>query len=289
MAVQDKYINLGGHRHRYIEKGSSEHTLLLIHGISSSLDFYEQVIPHLSRSFRVLAIDLLGFGLSEKPRGKDYSLELYASLIREFLDKTGSLGEKLSATGHSMGGKYLLASALLNPGTYSRLVLSNTDGFLHVPSFVRGMSLPGVRSMLKKIVTTENISAKMLNSAFHDTKKVNVESYRKILEIARDPDAFDTVMALNRNLKKLDLNRTGLRRRLGELTVPVLVIWGENDRYLSPSLARSVLDEIPSSKLVMFKECGHSPMLEYPEKFTSTITDFILSGTQPDRGHAHNL
>jgi pimeloyl-ACP methyl ester carboxylesterase len=289
MAVQDKYINLGGHRHRYIEKGSSEHTMLLIHGISSSLDFYEQVIPHLSRSFRVLAFDLLGFGLSEKPRGKDYSLELYASLISEFLDKTGSLGEKLYATGHSMGGKYLLASALLNPGTYSRLVLSNTDGFLHVPSFVRGMSLPGVRSVLKKIVTRENVSAKMLNSAFHDTKKVNKESYRKILEIARDPDAFDTVMALNRNLKKLDLKRTGLRRRLGELTVPVLVIWGENDRYLSPALARSVLDEIPSSKLVMFEECGHSPMLEYPEKFTRTVTDFILSGTQPDHDHAHNF
>ncbi|NTW57354.1 MAG: alpha/beta hydrolase, partial [Chlorobiaceae bacterium] len=163
------------------------------------------------------------------------------------------------------------------------------DGFLHVPSFVRGMSLPGVRSMLKKIVTTENISVKMLNSAFHDTKKVNRESYRKILKIARDPDAFDTVMALNRNLKKLDLQRTGLRRRLEELTLPVLVIWGENDRYLSPSLARSVLAEIPSSKLVMFEECGHSPMLEYPEKFTRTVTDFILSGSEPDPGHADNL
>jgi pimeloyl-ACP methyl ester carboxylesterase len=277
MAVQDRYITLGGHRHRYIEKGGSEHTMLLIHGISSSLDFYEQVIPLLSQSFRVIAVDLLGFGLSEKPHGKDYSLKLYASLIQEFLDKTGSLGEKLYATGHSMGGKYLLASALLNPGTYSRLVLSNTDGFLHVPSFVRGMSLPGVRSMLKKIVTTENVSAKMLDSAFHDKKKVNEESYRKILEIARDPDAFDTVMALNRNLKKLDLNRTGLRKRLGEITVPVLVIWGENDRYLSPSLARSVLAEIPSSKLVMFEKCGHSPMLEYPEKFTKTVSDFILS------------
>lgn len=289
MAVQDRYITLGGHRHRYIEKGSSEHTMLLIHGISSSLDFYEQVIPLLSRSFRVIAFDLLGFGLSDKPKGKDYSLELYSSLIHEFLEKTGSLGGNLYATGHSMGGKYLIASALLNPGTYSRIVLSNTDGFLHVPSFVRGMSLPGVRSMLKKIVTTENISAKMLNSAFHDTGKVDPESYRKILDIARDPDAFDTVMALNRNLKKLDLNRTGLRRRLEELTLPVLVIWGENDRYLSPSLARSVLAEIPSSKLVMFEECGHSPMLEYPEKFTRTLTDFIFPGSETDPGHADNL
>ncbi|NTU97522.1 MAG: alpha/beta hydrolase [Chlorobiaceae bacterium] len=289
MAVQDKYITLGGHRHRFIEKGSSEHTMLLVHGISSSLDFYEQVIPHLSRSFRVIAFDLLGFGLSEKPRGKVYSLELYASLIREFLIKTGSLDDKLSAIGHSMGGKYLIASELIDPGTYSSLVLSNTDGFIHVPFFARGISLPGVRRVLKKIITSENVSEKMFASAFHDTKKVNEDSYKKNLGIARDPEAFDTVMALNRNLPKLDLNRTGLRRRIGEIKVPVLVIWGDNDRFFSPSVAESVRNEIPLSTLVMFEECGHAPMLEYPEKFTRTVTDFILSDPYSRRDHADNL
>ncbi len=289
MAVQDRYITLGGHRHRYIEKGGSEHTMLLIHGISSSLDFYEQVIPLLSRSFRVIAFDLLGFGLSDKPKGKDYSLELYSSLIREFLEKTGSIGGQLYATGHSMGGKYLIASTLLNPGTYSRIVLSNTDGFLHVPSFVRGISLPGVRKVLKKIITAENVSSRMFASAFHDTSNVNEHSYRKNLDMARDPEAFDTVMALNRNLLKLDLNRTGLRKRLDEIRVPVLVIWGDRDRYIDPSIAQTVLSELPSSKLVMFEECGHSPMLEYPEKFTRTVTDFILSGSEPDPGHADNF
>jgi pimeloyl-ACP methyl ester carboxylesterase len=288
MAVQDKYISLGGHRHRYIEKGGSERTILLIHGISSSLDFYEQVIPHLSRSFRVIAFDLLGFGLSDKPQGKKYSLELYSSLILEFLEKTGSTGGNLSAIGHSMGGKYLIASALLNKGTYNRLVLSNTDGFIHVPSFVRGISLPGVRSVLKKIITAENVSAKMFATAFHDTKKVDEESYRKNLGMARDPEAFDTVMALNRNLMKLDLNRTGLRKRLSEIDVPVLVIWGDKDRYIDPSVAESVRKEIPAAKLVMFRECGHSPMLEYPEKFTRTVTDFILSENEQG-GYADNL
>jgi pimeloyl-ACP methyl ester carboxylesterase len=289
MAVQDRYITLGGHSHRYIEKGSSEHSLLLLHGISSSLDFYEQVIPLLSRSFRVIAVDLLGFGLSEKPQGKDYSLELYASLIREFLEKTGSIGGNLSAIGHSMGGKYLIASALLYPDTFSRLILSNTDGFVHVPSFVRGISLPGVRRILKKIVTGENMASKMFASAFHDATKVNRNSYMKNLGMARDPEAFDTVMALNRNLLKLDLKRTGLRRRLGELKIPVLVIWGDSDRFFSPSVAESVLKEIPSSKLVMFEECGHSPMLEYPDKFTRTVTDFILCVPEPMKGHADNL
>lgn len=280
MAHQNSYITLGGHKHRYIETGNSDHTMLLLHGISSSLDFYEQVIPSLSRSFRVIALDLLGFGFSDKPRKKEYSLELYASLIHEFLDKTNSLGRKLSATGHSMGGKYLLASALLYPGTYSNLVLSNTDGFIHVPALARGISLPGIRNLLKAVITTENMTEKMFASAFHNTKIVNAASYRKNLLMARDPEAFDTVMALNRNLGKLDMSRTGLRRRLSELKMPILIIWGDHDRYFAPLVAESVKNELPSARLVMFEECGHSPMLEYPDKFSDTITEFIF--TEPN-------
>jgi len=277
MAPQNRYITLGGHRHRYVETGSSEHTLLLLHGISSSLDFYEQVIPRLSASFRVLALDFLGFGLSEKPRNKEYTLELYASLIREFLEKTGSIGERLYATGHSMGGKYLLASALLYPGTFSKIVLSNTDGFIHVPAWARGISLPGVRQILKKIMTTEKVSEKMFAAAFHKAGSVDPDSFRKNLEAVRDQEAFDTVMSLNRNLLKLDLKRAGLRERLGELNIPVLVIWGDQDQYISPKIAGSVKTELPCSSLVMFDDCGHAPMLEYPEKFSSTVREFILS------------
>jgi pimeloyl-ACP methyl ester carboxylesterase len=278
MAPQDKYISIGGHRHRYIETGRSYRTMLLLHGISSSLDFYEQVIPSLSGSFRILALDLLGFGGSDKPAGKDYSLQLYTDLIYEFLEKTGSTGSHpLYATGHSMGGKYLLATAISYPSTFDKIVLSNTDGFIHVPSWARGISLPGVRKFLKKWVTGERMSEKMFASAFHNIEAVDPESYRKNLQVARDKEAFDTVIILNRNLKKLDMNRTGLRSRLKELTAPVLIIWGDRDRYISPKIAHDVNREIPCSRLIMFKDCGHSPMLEYPEQFSSAVREFILS------------
>jgi len=277
MAPQNRYIALGGHRHRYIESGRSGHTMLLLHGISSSLDFFEQVIPALSASFRVLAVDFLGFGLSDKPGEKMYSLELYASLIREFLEKTDSIGENLYATGHSMGGKYLLASALYYPGTFRKLVLSNTDGFIHVPSWTRIISLPGVRQVVKKVMTGEKMSEKMFSAAFYRTDGVNPDSFRKNLHMARDKEAFDTVMSLNRNLTKLDLNRTGLRQRLGELKIPVLIIRGDRDQYMSPKVADSAKNELPCSNLVMFADCGHAPMLEYPDKFSDTVREFILS------------
>jgi len=283
MASQDKHIVIGGHRHRYLEAGHQGPTMLLVHGISSSLDYFGPSIPLLAKSFRLLAIDLLGFGGSDKPKGKAYSLKLYADLIREFIEKTGAASEgPVFATGHSMGGKYLLATALIHPGTFGKLVLSNTDGFITLPSFARAMSLPGLRHILKPIVTRQDIAEKMLAAAVHRLDKVPPDTYRKILEIARDHDAFETVMGLNRNLLNLDLKRTGLRARLNEIDIPTLIIWGDRDRYMSPKFAQVALREIPGSKLVMIPDCGHSPMLEHPEEFTTAIRQFILSEPHPD-------
>jgi pimeloyl-ACP methyl ester carboxylesterase len=277
MPTRSRYITLGGHRHRYIDTGGSSPVMLLLHGISSSLDYFGPSIPLLARSFRVLGLDLLGFGESDKPQSISYSLHLYASLIYEFLSKTGAPdGGKVYATGHSMGGKYLLATALLYPGAFTKMVLCNTDGFIVLPAFARALSLPGLRHLLKPLVTGERIASKMLDVAIHNRQAIESDAWRRVLDVARDRETFETVMSLNRHMFKLDLKRTGLRARLGELTLPVLIIWGDRDRYLSPRFAHIARRELPNAKLLLFRECGHSPMLEYPERFSKAITEFVF-------------
>lgn len=281
-AKSSSTIVLGGHKHRYLDTGdSSKPMLLLLHGISCSLDFFEQTIPLLSRSFRVLAFDLLGFGGSAKPKKAPYSLNLYSSLIIEFLAKTrNNENEKTFAVGHSMGGKYLLSTALLYPDSFDKLVLSNTDGFIEQPGWVRGISLPGIKQVLKKVFSSKLVSSKVFNTAFHNPKRVNNVSYKKNLAVSRDKDAIETVMALNRNHKQLDFSKTGLRQQLGRLDIPVLILWGDHDLYISPSIARIVHNEIPGSELYIFKNCGHSPMLEYPESFSNKVVRFLLNDEQ---------
>ncbi len=281
MPQNSSTIVLGGHNHRYFDTGGKGPTLLLLHGISCSLDFFEQVIPLLSRSFRVLALDLLGFGGSDKPKQAPYSLQLYASLIREFLKKTRTPeSREVFAVGHSMGGKYLLATELLYPGIIDKLVLSNTDGFTELPGWVRGISLPGVKQVLKKIFTSETVASKAFATAFDNPRRVESASYTKNLTVSRDKHAIETVMALNRNFRQLDLFRTGLRQQLVKLNIPVLILWGDHDQYISPSVARIAHNEIPGSELYIFKNCGHAPMLEYPEAFSSKVTRFFLNKEQ---------
>lgn len=281
MPIRSRYITLGGYRHRYIDTGGDAPVMLLLHGISSSLDYFGPSILLLARSFRVLGLDLLGFGESDKPQAIPYSLRLYAGLIHEFLRKTGAVDQaEVYATGHSVGGKYLLATALFYPNIFTKLVLSNTDGFVVLPSFAKVLSImPGVRHALKPVVTGERVAAKMLDVAIHNRRAVDSDTYHRVLDIARDRDAFETVMSLNRNMFELDLTRTGLRARLGELKQPVLIIWGDRDRYISPKVAYTVQRELPQAKLIIFRECGHSPMLEYPERFSSVITEFIFQKT----------
>lgn len=254
--------------------------MLLLHGISASFDFYDSVIPQLASSFRVLGLDLLGFGGSDKPKEIAYSLQLYADLILEFLDKTGATTQgPVYGTGHSMGGKYLLATALTHPGTFGKLVLSNTDGFVTLPSWARAFGLPGVRHLLKPLATTEKMSRKMFDAALHNRQAIDDKLYLRLLDIARDHGAFDTTMKLNRNMMNLDMQHTGLRSRLGELKQPVLIIWGDHDQYISPKIAPLVNREIPTSRLIVFRDCGHCPMLEYPEKFSAAVKNFIFEKT----------
>ncbi|MBN1928737.1 MAG: alpha/beta hydrolase [Chlorobiaceae bacterium] len=280
MAAQTRFITLGGHRHRFLDTGGDGPVMLLLHGISASFDFYDPVIPMLGKSFRVLGLDLLGFGKSDKPRKIDYSLQLYAGLIREFLEKSEALDRgPVYGTGHSMGGKYLLATALIHPETFSRMVLSNTDGFVSLPQFARAISLPGVRHLLKPLVTGEKMARSMFDIALHNRQAIDDALYRRLLDIARDPEAFETVMNLNRNMPGLDMQRTGLRSRLHELKQPILVIWGDRDRYLSPKFARVACRELAASELIVFSNCGHCPMLEYPEQFSEAIKAFIFEKT----------
>ncbi len=278
MTYDNRYIHLGGYRHRYVECGEGSRTILLLHGISCSVEFFEQVIPRLEGSFRILGLDLLGFGRSEKPRRVPYSLELYASLIREFVDKTKSGdAQETVAIGHSMGGKYAIATALLYPGTFSKLVLSNTDGFVHLPGWVRVISWPGIRHLLKELMTRDRIARYGFSSAFHAPGRIERSSFEKNLLISRDRQTVDTVIALNRNLARLDLQRTGLRQRLGELDLPILVLWGDHDQYISSKLAYTALEELPGSELYMFEACGHSPMLECPDEFSEIVRRFLVT------------
>lgn len=272
-----KEIVLSGYKHRYVEAGSGNKTLLLVHGVSSSLDIFDKIVPTLSTNLRVLALDLLGFGESDKPANHNYTLHFYSNLLLEFLQKTNSVGEgkEVYALGHSMGGKYVITLAIENTGIVNRLILSNTDGFINIPPIIRAASVWGARHLLEKIVMRRAFVRRAMRTVYYDPSHITEEHFEKNLRMVRDKAIFNTIMQLNRNYKKLDLKRMGIRSRLPELNIPTLIIWGDYDKFISPKCAHSAKNEIPNSTLKIIAKCGHAPMMEKSKEFISHIEEFL--------------
>ncbi len=273
--IETKFITLSGYKHRYVEAGTGD-ALFLAHGFSSSLEIFEKVIPAFAQRYRVLALDLLGFGKSDKPVEVRYSLSFYAKLMLEFLEKTNACsGKNLYAIGHSMGGKYLLALSVLYPNTLTKLVVSNTDGFLYVPSFVRAASLWGVRHLVRRLVSSPAFVRQTMRSVYHDPSLITDEHFRRNVEMVKSRENFEAMMALNRDYRHLDLRRTGIRNRLKELRLPILILWGENDRFIPAKYAEIAKRELPSSTVHMIPNCGHVPMVEKPREFVEIVCKFL--------------
>ncbi len=276
---ENKFITLSGYQHRYIESGSGDSSIILVHGMSSSIEIFENAIPKLSKYMRVLALDLLGFGQSDKPISENYTLEFYADMLREFMEKTNCIGQGKSVCllGHSMGGKYVLTLSLNYPKLVDKVVLSNSDGFIYVPHVIRAASLWGVRHILHKIVTRRKFVQDAMKKVYHDPSHITPEHFELNFKMARDKNIFRTIMLLNKNYKKLDLRRMGYRDRLSELRQPVLIIWGDKDQFISPKSAYIADREIPNSKLHIIPNCGHAPMVEKANIFADLIIEFVLN------------
>lgn len=273
--AESKYITLSGYKHRYVDEGSGSTVIFLVHGFSSSLDIFYRVIPLFTKQYRVLALDLLGFGKSEKPTDIRYSLNLYATLMKEFLEKTTHPSDSIHGVGHSMGAKYLVAMSVYYPNTFKKLVLSNSDGFLYLPPFLMMASSFLLKPILYKLVSKPSFVKKTMQSVYYDPKHITEEHLNQNLEMVKNKDHFNAMMSLNRDFKHLDLKRTKVRARLKEMKTPTLIIWGANDRFIPVKYAQVVHKEIPNSRLHLIPECGHVPMVEKPNEFVQVIENFI--------------
>jgi pimeloyl-ACP methyl ester carboxylesterase len=266
---------LSGYNHRYIEAGKGARVVVLIHGFSSSLEIFYRVAPLFAQNYRVLALDLLGFGKSDKPITARYSLELYAKLIKEFVEKTCSKGDAVFAIGHSMGAKYLVAMSVYYPNFFSKLILSNSDGFLYLPPFIMVASSFLLKPILYKLVSKPSFIKKTMRSVYFDPSHITESHLNQNVEMMRKRENFEAMMSLNRDFKHLDLRRMKIRSRLKTMTTPTLIIWGANDKFIPVRYAKIAHKEIPNSRLEFISNCGHVPMIEKPNEFVQLVDNFI--------------
>ncbi len=255
--------------------------VLLLHGLGHSTHGWRRVVEPLARAgYRIMAVDLPGFGYSDKPGG--YSLEGYVQFVRDWLDL--HCVERAAVVGNSMGGAITAAVAGLAPERVGAAVLVDPGGFgQEVTWALRLAGLRVVRSALNLRMTPWRVR-QALRWVYADPSLIDNEEVDRIIEISELPGSREAFLEIAHRV----IGLRGLRPGLGlgeipeDITAPTLIVWGKRDRVIPLSHAERAHQAIPGSEVVLFDGCGHCPQLEVPEKFSAAVVDFLHRHYPPD-------
>ncbi len=257
--------------------------LLLVHHPSAGGSAWEwrKVFPELANRYTVFALDLLGFGRSDKPR-LDYTGPLLAELVHDFLEDV--VGQRAEGVGSGLGAAYLVNVAVRRPELLDHLVLANPTGSTNpaspaieqVENTVLRSPVLGT-SIYNYFVSRGGIRRELIDHIFYDPTLVTPELVNQLYAAAHQPGSqFPTAAYLS---GRLDLP---MRMAFTALKQPVLLVWGGQAHYTPEEDAADLLFRAPHARLTVFDECGMLPHDEQAGQFIRASYDFLAGPTSEE-------
>ena len=253
--MEESFIEVNGIRVRYVEKGSGKN-VILVHGLGGSLESWRNNLEHLSSMFRVVALDLPGFGFSDKP-DVEYTPWFYADFLPKFLSRLGI--RKACLVGHSMGGLVALATSIRHPEIVEKLVLVDAAGLDDWTAKV-------VREAMGEWWNMERLKRFYEEYVGKPDEKI-LELRLKLYEDEGLRRAYLSALKA--------LEKTISPEEVSKVSAPTLIIWGEGDRLTRPEGGVKLKSTIKGSRLVVFKDVSHTPHADKPEEFNKLVSEFL--------------
>lgn len=256
--------------YEYYSTEANKPAVVLIHGFLSSTFSYRRLIPFLKDDYTVLAVDLPPFGKSEKSSSFVYSYSNLASVVVELINKL-SLKEVV-LVGHSMGGQICLNIVRQQPGLVRKVVLLCSSGYLNrsPKPLIYSTYLPYFSLVVKRWLAKQGIMKNLMN-VVNDHALIDDEMVDGYMEPFLDNQIF-------RALARLIRHREGdlLPEQLQEIEVPILLLWGEDDRVVPLSIGKRLQADLRNSELMAISNTGHLLPEERPEYVYDKMRNFIL-------------
>ncbi|HSD46264.1 MAG TPA: alpha/beta hydrolase [Pyrinomonadaceae bacterium] len=267
------FVKVDGIRVHFQEAGhKSNPTLVLIHGFASSTLVWSKVFLRFAEAgFRVIAVDMLGFGYSGKPRNGEYTIGGQARLLIGLLDRLGI--KRATLVGSSYGGAVAATCALDHSNRIEKLVLVGTVNNNRPLRFklMRIFGSPVVGAVVSPLLIGSRRLLRKRMKRVYDRHEWVLDERR--VDARHFPlRASGTQRAIIRTVRSWDAERISRDAHL--IRQPTLLIWGENDLEIPLADGERLHEAIPGSRFVVFRNCGHLPHEEYPEAFTKVVTDF---------------
>lgn len=275
------------------DTGSDRPAMVLIHGLNDDADTWRHLIAPLSARYRVIALDLPGFGRSYKPT-RNYTLPYFRDTVLALMDTLEIAAAAL--VGNSMGAMIAQAVSLHRPDRVSSLILICGALILRQQalnwSFVR-RALPffqrKVEDKSAKFRVDPDAAYALLRPYYADFDALPEDDRRFLLDRVRDRVWDDAQFAAYRSVwQQLPLwflvNRGALREQIATSSVPTRVVWGERDAIFSREHADAQIEVNPSIRLAMIAEAGHLPQQEHPAEVLEAMGLAPLAAEFTDAG-----
>lgn len=270
-----RFIEVNGLQVHYKIQGQGEPVFLLLHGFGASVFSWREVMAPLADHGMVIAYDRPGFGLTERPLSWEgvnpYSPEGQVDLLFRLLDDLGV--ERAVLVGNSAGGTLALQAALRAPDRVQALILVDAAVYVGGPPrllqpLLRSPQARRIGPLLVRSIRSYGID--LIERAWHDPSRLTPEilaGYQKPLRAENwDRALWEVTLAWRPDR---------LAERLDEVTLPALVITGEDDRIVPPEQAIRLAEELPNASLRVLENCGHLPQEECPQAFLQVVRAFI--------------
>lgn len=268
----------------YREEGQGP-PVILLHGLGGAMYTWRHLVPALASDHKVVTLDFKGFGLSDKPRNGDYSIQGHSEMVEAFIRERGY--RDVTLIGNSMGGAVTLLTCLNcmkkpdNP--IGRLVLIDSAAYLQdIPLFIQAMRIPVLGSLYLYLVPPRIGAGTVLKIAYFDPKKIPEESKTTYGGYLSMPGAREALIRTSSQL--IPKNMDELAEQYKSIDVPTLIIWGDHDRIVPLWVGKKLSWEIPRAEMKIIKDCGHIPQEECPEEVIPAISEFLAEHQQQKPG-----
>jgi pimeloyl-ACP methyl ester carboxylesterase len=271
--AHQRWLRVEGTTVNAIELGEGP-PLLFVHGLSGCWQNWLENIPHFARTYRVIALDLPGFGASEVPR-EEISIAGYGRCLDQVCDQLGI--DAALVVGNSMGGHIATELAISFPQRVERLVLVSAAGITTEHVQRDGVMVGGriVAALATRSVARHDALARRpglrrlaLSYVTRHPDRLSAGLAREMMRGAGKPGfmaALEAVISYR------------LSERLPQIACPTLIVWGEDDRVIPVRDAARFEQLIPDARAVVLPDTGHMAMLERPEHFNALLDEFLAS------------
>jgi 2-hydroxy-6-oxonona-2,4-dienedioate hydrolase len=264
------YLDANGVKTRVLEAGNGE-PLILLHGTGGHVEAYARNLKGLSENFRVICIDMLGHGYTEKP-DKQYGIDSYSDHLLAVIQALDLSQVYLS--GESLGGWVAAWFAAYHPEFVKALVLNTPGNVNNKPEVMAGLKASTLKAVLE--ANYQNVKTR-LEWLMYDKSQVTDELIETRYKIYTQPSYQKAVHNIV-CLQELDVRVKYAwdSSWCSKINVPTLLAWTDHDPTSTVEEAKPIQDMIPNSELVVIKDAGHWPQWEKPEEFNSIVTNFLL-------------